>query len=332
MGLFFNVATGERVLLRANHIFGRSQGRSDTCISAADVSSMHAVVRWRDSAWAIADFSRNGTRVDGDALQQGEWLVLRRNQDVCFGRCPGSIWRVQDLSAPGPALVSNDPQRAPILLTRSQLLPDTEAPELALFQNGAGEWVLDKNGEHRTLGAGDTFSVGGETYRLMLSERIDETAQAPELYNASPPHLIFDVSDNEEHVRLQVRVGPDLVELGERSHHYCLLTLARLRLLDAQAGSATTEHGWCNCDELAAMLRIELAYLNIQIHRARQQLMSSAPAAAELCNLVERRRGELRLGELSFEIRRGTLTQDRYRPSTAQSRPDVMSRIAAASS
>ncbi len=332
MGLFFNVATGERVLLRANHIFGRSQGRSDTCIAAADVSSMHAVVRWRDSAWAIADFSRNGTLVDGDALQQGEWLVLRRNQDVSFGRCPGSVWRVQDLAPPGPSLVASNPQRAPILLARSQLLPDTEAPELALFQNGAGDWVLDKDGELTTLVSGDTVTVGGETYHLMLGERMDETAQVPELFNGAPPHLVFDVSDNEEHVRLSVRVGPDLIELGERSHHYCLLTLARLRLLDAQSGSKNTEHGWCNCDELAAMLRIELAYLNIQIHRARQQLMSSAPAAAELCNLIERRRGELRLGELSFEIRRGTLTQDRYRPGVPQGRQGVVDRVAAASS
>jgi hypothetical protein len=332
MGLFFNVATGERVLLRANHIFGRSQGRSDTCIAAADVSSMHAVVRWRDSSWAIADFSRNGTRVDGDALQQGEWLVLRRNQDVSFGRGAGSVWRVQDLSPPGPCLVASDPQRAPISLTRSQLLPDTEAPELALFQNGAGDWVMDKDGELRTLASGDSFVVGGETYRLMLSERMDETAQVPELFNVAPPHLVFDVSDNEEHVRLQVRVGTELIELGERSHHFCLLTLARLRLLDAQSGASSSEHGWCNCDELAAMLRIEIAYLNIQIHRARQQLMSSAPAAAELCNLVERRRGELRLGELSFEIRRGTLTQDRYRPGVAHGRHDDTGRIVAASS
>jgi FHA domain-containing protein len=332
MGLFFNVATGERVLLRANHIFGRSQGRSDTCIAAADVSSMHAVVRWRDSSWAIADFSRNGTLVDGDALQQGEWLVLRRNQDVCFGRAPGSIWRVQDLAPPGPSLVADDPQRAPILLERTQLLPSTEAPELALFQNGAGDWVLDKDGELRTLASGDRLVMGGQAYRLMLSERMDETAQVPELYNASPPHLVFDVSDNEEHVRLSVRVGSELIELGERSHHFCLLTLARLRLLDAQSGASSAEHGWCNCDELAAMLRIELAYLNIQIHRARQQLMSSAPAAAELCNLVERRRGELRLGELSFEIRRGTLTQDRYRPGTGASRQHDTGRTTAASS
>jgi hypothetical protein len=322
MGLFLNVTTEERVLLRANHIFGRSQERSDTCISAADVSSLHAVVRWRDAAWVIADFSRNGTLVDGDALHAGEWLALRKNQDVCFGRCPGSVWRVQDLSAPGPSLVARDPRRAPILLTRSQLLPDGEAPEAALFQNGAGEWVIDQGGEIRTLEAGDSVTISGESYRLMLSERMDETMQVAESSSTSPPHLIFDVSADEEHVRLQLKLGRELIELGERSHHYCLLTLARLRLLDAQSGSSPAGHGWCDCEELAGMLRIELAYLNIQIHRVRQQVMASAPAAAELCNLVERRRGSLRLGEVSFEIRRGSLTQDRYRPAGSEARQE----------
>jgi FHA domain-containing protein len=330
MGLFFNVATEERVLLRANHIFGRSPARADTCIKAADVSSLHAVVRWRDRSWVIADFSRNGTLVDGDALHAGEWLVLRKNQDVCFGRSPGSVWRVQDLAPPGPSLVATDPRRAPILLARSQLLPDAESPELALFQNGAGDWVLDQGGELKTLAAGDVVTVKGEPYHLTLSERMDETMQVAESSSASPPHLIFDVSQDEEHVRLQLKLGRELIELGERSHHYCLLTLARLRLLDAQSGSASARHGWCDCEELAAMLRIDLAYLNIQIHRVRQQVMSSAPTAGELCNLIERRRGQLRLGEVSFEIR-GSSTQDRYRPGTSDGE-ETVPRAAASSS
>jgi hypothetical protein len=332
MGLFFNAATDESVLLRANHIFGRSPVRSDTCIAAVDVSLLHAVVRWREQAWAIADFSRNGTLVDGEALQPREWLVLKKDQEVRFGRGLGSVWRVQDLSPPGPSLIALDPRHAPIALERSQLLPDAEAPELALFQNGLGEWVLDRDGEIRTLGSGDVVRVNGESYRLMLSERVDETAEVPESFTTAPPHLIFDVSADEEHVRLQVKLGSSSIELGERSHHYCLLTLARRRLLDVQSGEPASAQGWCDCAELAAMLRIDVGHLNIQIHRARQQLMSSAPAAAGLCNLVERRRGALRLGELSFEIQRGSRKQDSYRPGASLDRPEAVARVVALSS
>jgi hypothetical protein len=314
MGTFVNLATGERVWLLANHVFGRSRMRADTCLAGADVSLLHAVVRWRESSWSIADFSRNGTRVDGEALQPGRWRQLKQDQEVRFGSSPHCLWQVRDLAPPGPSLVPLDPRRAPLALTASQVLPDLNAAELAIFQDVSGGWLLDRDGEIRSLAPGDAVTVGGLTYHLMMSEKIDETAEGEELSANAPPHLVFDVSADEEHVRLQLRQGSRQIELGERTHHYCLLTLARQRLQDAHAGLARELQGWCDCEQLAAMLRIDVAHLNIQIYRARQQVMSSAAAPAQLWQLVERRRGGLRLGDLSFEVRQGTRASDRYRP------------------
>jgi hypothetical protein len=52
------------------------------------------------------------------------------------------------------------------------------------------------------------------------------------------------------------------------------------------------------------MLKISITNLNIQIYRARQQLLSCASAAARLADIVERCRGRLRLGDFQFEIAR----------------------------
>jgi hypothetical protein len=318
MGMLFNRATEERVLLRANHVFGRSTTRADTAVTAADVSLLHAVMCWRDGAWWLADFSRNGTLLDGRALRPGRWVALKLDQEVRFGRGPHSAWQVYDLSAPGTTLIPEDPARDPLILTGNQLLPHPEAPEIAIFQDASGAWLLDREGELRTLAGGDAVTVSGVTYHLLLSERMDETANA-EPFSPSL-QLAFSVSTDEEHVRLRVIVGSRDIDLGERSHHYCLLTLARRRLGDAQSGLASTEQGWCECDELATMLKVNSTHLNILIYRARQQLMSSAPAAARLATIVERRKGSLRLGDFPFEIRRDLHTEGCYRPTVAEDR------------
>ena len=86
MGTVFNPATEERVLLRAYHVFGRNELRADTRIGSADVSSLHAVVRWRARAWSIADFSRNGTFVDGEALPPGQWRAVHPARIPANGR------------------------------------------------------------------------------------------------------------------------------------------------------------------------------------------------------------------------------------------------------
>jgi hypothetical protein len=323
MGMLFNLATEERVLLRANHVFGRSESRADTCILDADVSSMHAVMRFRDGVWSIADFSRNGTWVDGEALRPGRWLPLNRGQEVRFGCGTRSVWQVDDLSPPGTSLVPLDPQRPPLILTGSQLLPHPESPEVAIFQDGSGEWLMDRDGEIRPLAGGDAVTIGGVTYHLMLGERLDETVEAAESL-ASASQLAFVVSADEEHVRVRLTQGSRNIDLGERSHHYCLLTLARRRLSDARSGLGPSEQGWCDSDELAGMLKVSATTLNIQIYRARQQLMSSAPGAARLSSIVERRRGSLRLGEFPFEITRDLSTEGRYRPGVARSSQEAL--------
>jgi hypothetical protein len=127
--------------------------------------------------------------------------------------------------------------------------------------------------------------------------------------------LRLQVSLNEEHVFLTITLsGERELDLGERSHHYCLLTLARQRLSDARRGIDCSGQGWLGRQQLSDMLGVDIGNLNIQIHRACQQIARALPRGVELGELIERRRGELRFGTLPFCIVRGSSFEGEFIP------------------
>ena len=121
--------------------------------------------------------------------------------------------------------------------------------------------------------------------------------------------LHFELSQNEEHARLLVQAGAEAIDLGERVHHYSLVTLARLRLRDAQRGVQARSQGWVSTSELARMLGVDQSYVNIQIFRGRQQVADALPPDLLARVLIERRRGELRIGDYGFTVLRGAVAE-----------------------
>ena len=109
--------------------------------------------------------------------------------------------------------------------------------------------------------------------------------------------LRFAVSADEEHVTLTATSPHGPLDLGSRSHHYALLTLARARLVDAgDADLPGSSHGWIVQEDLADMLRVTRTQLNLLIFRARKQLEALGVENAQ--DLVERRRdtNQVRIG------------------------------------
>jgi hypothetical protein len=92
------------------------------------------------------------------------------------------------------------------------------------------------------------------------------------------------------------------------------LTLARHRLEDARRGLAQDAQGWIETGALGRMLGIDPPHLNIQLHRARTQLASALPAGIVMPAVVERRRGELRLAALAFQVMRGAQIEGEWTP------------------
>ena len=102
------------------------------------------------------------------------------------------------------------------------------------------------------------------------------------------------MSRDEERVDVTV-VCPDReIELPPRSHHYLLVTLARVRLAAAEA--PPTERGWLTRDALCRMLATDELRLNVEVCRARKQF--SALGIQGAASIVDRRMGtgRIRLG------------------------------------
>jgi pSer/pThr/pTyr-binding forkhead associated (FHA) protein len=319
MGTLLDPRTGERVVLRAEHVFGRNALRADTALDDPGISLMHAVVRWRNGRWLLSDHSRNGTFVDGRVLVPGEPFALEVGAEVRLGLGSGMAWRVQDVSEPVDALVPPDSSQPVITLAPHNLLPSAEAPELSIFQAQPGLWMLEQNGETRALKDGDRVQVGGAgLYRYVAAAPMDDTQVAEIAREAEAPRLVMRLSLDEEHASLEVDEGVVKTDLGERSHHYCLATLARRRMADQERGIEPGAQGWLGSAELSRMLGVDTTHLNIQIFRAREQLMTALPGVTALSRLIERRRGELRIGDLPFEVWRGDRLECRYRPTSVR--------------
>ena len=307
--------TGERVVLRAEHVFGRNALRADTVLEDPEISLMHAHVRWRNGRWLLTDHSRNGTFVDGRPLVPGEPFALAAGAELRLGRGPGVAWRVQDVAEPVDSLVPPDSRQPVIALASHNLLPSSAAPELCIYQARAGLWMLEQNGETRALKDGDAVQVGSAgPHRYMSAAPMDDTQVAASAREPEAPCLVLRLSLDEEHASLEVKDGAGKTDLGERTHHYCLATLARRRMADQERGIEPGAQGWVGSAELSRMLGLDTAHLNIQIFRAREQLMTVLPGVAALSRLIERRRGELRIGDLPFEIYRGDRLECRFRP------------------
>src|SRR5438105_2705960 len=136
MGTLFDPRTGDRVVLRAEHVFGRNALRADTAVDDPGISSMHAVIRWRNGRWMVSDHSTNGTFVNGQVLVPGEPFPLEAGVELRLGRGPNVAWRVQDVAEPRDVLVPADLLRPVVALAAHNLLPSSAAPELCIYLAG----------------------------------------------------------------------------------------------------------------------------------------------------------------------------------------------------
>ncbi|VWD21937.1 DNA-binding protein [Burkholderia contaminans] len=314
-----NYSSGEACLLRAYHVFGRDAARCDTVIQDASVSRVHAHIRWAGGRWELHDHSSNGTTVSGVPLRDGEHAVLQQGDVIRFGRAGSAPWRVDTLDDPADTLWPIRGATHPIVLVPRQILPARAAQPVTIVRSPAGEWLCDDTLPPRTLHDGDEVSTGDFTWRLSLVLSGSTMQCGASADPVAPAQLLeFFVSQNEEHVRMVLHVRGGVVDLGERAHHYGLVTLARARSADMQAGYDAATQGWIELDRLAHMLGIDTSHVNVQIHRARSQF--AALPGVNASQLVERRRGSIRFGDVPFRIMRGEHLE-------CQSVPDVESRI-----
>ncbi|WP_280192385.1 FHA domain-containing protein [Delftia sp. PS-11] len=308
MALFRNQLDGRFIVLRPLHAFGRRAAVCQTVMNAPDVSSVHALVRWNRQAWEIVDQSRNGTVLNGARLTAGRWTALTVGAKLRMGTGEESAWSVHDLGAPVTCLFPDQGSGLPMALNqRGNLLPNSQEPEANIFFQ-EGRWLLESTDGIEPLGDGAIVRTSTASWEFVLCDDLELTREAT--FACAAPALpditlSFQVSQNEEHVSLNMVADGKPISLGERIHHYTLVTLARARQQDALRGLAQPSQGWIDLDELSRMLGVEPSYVNIQIFRAKHQILDALPEYTAIPPLVERRRGSLRFGDYRFEIQGG---------------------------
>jgi len=326
MAILLNCTTRQRVFLRAEHVFGRSV-MADTRLDEADASLLHASIRWTGSAWELRDHSRNGVVIDSKMVkaEKPTALVIGTIIELCRGG--RSNWIVENLAEPTSVLWPLNDDGSVISLTEHNVLPTKAAAEIFIYATQEGHWFCEQGSQRWRLRDGDEVRMGDKSWHFMSGTAVQETIElSPEQdIGAADLMLHFHLSLDEEHVSLRILGGHHPVELGERTHHYCLLTLARKRLADARRNFDSDAQGWIDLDVLARMLGVDTSHLNIQIFRARKQISQSLPAAWTVPDIVERRRGTVRFGRWAARIVRGSVLEDVLLPFGSAATPDLAS-------
>lgn len=315
MGILLNCDTRQRIYLRTEHVFGRSH-MADTVLDHADASLLHASLRWTGHAWELRDHSRNGVLVDSRPLAPDTGLALTVGAIIEFCQQGRSAWIVEDLAKPTSVLWPMSEDSPVISLTRNNTLSADAGRALTIYRTADGQWFCDQDGLTRPLRDGDEVRMPGKTWCFLSGAAIQDTLElgrSPD-FRIGDTLLHFHVSLDEEHVSLQIVGARNAISAGERAHHYCLLTLARRRLRDAQNGVDDNAQGWIDVEALARMLSVDISHVNIQIFRARRQVTQLLSAVEALPDIVERRRGAVRFGHWRARIVRGSALEGVFQP------------------
>lgn len=231
--------------------------------------------------------------MDGRRLGPGDRSLLVETAEIAFGT-KEETYQVVDIFPPRIMARSETREVVP---SESNLLslPSENEPEISIFQDGTGRWMLESSETTREIQDQAVITVRGVSWLVYLPSIPPVTRDSEDTrWTLDEISLEFTVSRDEEHVVCTVVHEHGRTELVPRAHGFLLLTLARQRLLDQVAGTVSkAEHGWLHREDLVRMLKIDQQLLNLWVYRARQQVMQTEILNAG--NVIERRHDTLQM-------------------------------------
>jgi len=307
VAIFMNLVSNEEVNLLTMHQFGRHKGCCDTILTNPKTSRVHATVSWDGQHWIIQDNSINGTFVNDQKLPANSAQLLQRNDKIRFANQPQDEWLLTDISAPKSMLIPQTANAPLVILEDMVVLPNEDNPELTIYLSLEGHWICESNIGSFALTHGSKVNVKGMIWQFAEATEYEQTIPIEQIkQNTEQLSLLFEVSQDEEHVNITVNFDKHSIELGERSHHYLILLLARQYLQDRENERVIEgERGWITTTELMKELRTEETTVNMQIYRFRKQLLKIKPDDMVLAQLIERRKGQVRLVCEQLDIKGG---------------------------
>lgn len=307
MAILLNAETNQKVTLLAHQLLGRNLEMHNIVLQNKHASRMHAIINWDGESWGVRDSSTNGTFLNGDRLPSGSVFKLQQGDRMHFGHIKSDAWVLVDDEPPKSMLLPTSADLPIIELSAITALPSEESPEVMLYLSADGDWICESHNGTSVLSNNDLVGVSDKVWRFMDVKAVTQTQSANECVQLFPTDVgfQFQVSQNEEHVFVTLKVSDQAYDLGERAHHYLLLELARKRLHDKAEGVGEAEQGWVDKDLLCKSLGMSESHINIQIYRLRKQLISVLPHIQVSQKIIERRNGELRFAWDSIEIEGG---------------------------
>jgi hypothetical protein len=303
--------------LKQSHLFGRLPAAVDTALSDKTVSRMHLLIEYISGCWQALDLSRNGSFLNGEKLAKNQRIKLNVGDVISLGLQGNHTIKLIDDAPPADLLCLRQSSEHPIeqamCLGAYNLIPDDIQPELILFRDGKhwmGESLSGSNTAAFELSDLAWVTIGDKQWQLncVSDDLYTELEMMPAHINA---HLTLhlDISADEETIACKIESDMGMADLGVRNHHYLLVLLARQKAADKHKGYAHSETGWVYIDELISQLGLSETLINIQIHRLRKQISQHNAIAEQAKHIIERRKGQIRLGIQSVNLRKNDLLE-----------------------
>lgn len=302
MGILRHSTSERSVVLGAHNVAGRAPSCT-VRLADPSASNDHASVFWTGEQWQARDLgSTNGTFVGEARIQPRESVPLARGAVLRFGRA-AEQWELVDDR--GPSVLARSPETGEVRAAEDGLLalPGPDDVVTSIIADSAGRWFVESSdGSRRPATDAEHLTVGGQTWEIA----VPPAAPVVGTYEERPSPTLatimlrFQVSRDEEHVRLEVLHGDRVLPLGERATFYPLLLLARERRRDAEeAALPDADQGWYHVADLTRALNMEERTLNVTVFRLRQAFATAGVEGAE--SIIERRPREMRIGTGRFE-------------------------------
>ncbi len=294
LAILRHIASRREHLLSSRTLIGRAPG-CHLRVDDPGISGFHVEILWDGERWHVHDLgSRNGTVLGNRRLRTGEQAPLERDVDLLLAGRVGL--RLIDDSAP-QLIATSAAGNVRTAEAELLILPSEESPELTIFRDLDGQWLVESESGIRTLDEDAHLIAGNERWRVLSPHIVPTTHELDGEPHLRDHRLCFRVSRDGEHIELSMIGAGRSLHLEHRAHLALLLELARARLRDAKLEHVQAdEQGWVYRDELPGLLGVQPELIHLWIHRARRQ--AAQAGLRDAVALIERRSGstQLRLG------------------------------------
>ncbi len=302
VGRVRNVLTGVGYALEGYTVIGRLP-HCGLRLTDDRASNDHAFLRWGTNGWTVRDTgSTNGSWLNGQPLEPRTDVPVKAGDALAFGARDVTML-IEDDSAPLP--MAYQPLGGEPCLIRDGVItiPEGEEALASIFRGIDGTWTLECGDRVRSIVSGDLIEVAGRVWRFSSPSEWQPTTKIKQVRLVASSTFLFDVSTDGESVTLSVQHDGQTIEMGNRSAHELLLTLANRRN-EEQAKFHANEAGWMHREELMKMHRCDESRLNVWIWRLREQF--GRHDFIDHAAVIERRdrTGQMRIGVANNVIRR----------------------------